>query len=179
MVTILGGVLAQEGEQNGFYRSLQKKVASAAPFLTGGSPSFAFSAIQGFIVPNSCPQPLSSINLTTFGALNLVTPTPKAENSTLEFSVAAATAAGGATNITNSANSLVYLSGANLPVTVPICVKGTVAGLTHFTAEFPFESGFAKGLTIAAVVKGTGKQFQTNDDVAAATVFGPGLIEVD
>ena len=167
---LLGGVLAQEGEQNGFYRSVQNKTPSAAPFLTGGSPSFAFSAIQAFIVPNSCPQPLSSINLTTFGALNVVG-TPKAENSTLEFSVAG--------DVTSSANSLVYLSGQNVPLTVPICVMSKVGGLTHFTADFPFESGFANGLTIAAVVKGAGKTFASNDDVAAATVFGPGLIEVD
>lgn len=88
---------------------------------------------------------------------------------TLEFEVPGA--------VSSSANSIVYLSGQNVPVTVPISVGSTVAGKTTFTASFPFAEGFAHGLTIAALVKGTGK-FKSNDAVAAATVYGPGLIEV-
>ena len=88
---------------------------------------------------------------------------------TLEFSVPGA--------VSSTANSIVYLSGGNLPVTVPISAVTTVAGKTTFSASFPFASGFANGLTIAALVKGTG-QFKSNDAVAAATVYGPGLIEV-
>ena len=49
---------------------------------------------------------------------------------------------------------------------------------TQFVAPFPWEDGFADGLTIAALVNGTGT-FASNDAVAAATVFGPGLIEVN
>ena len=168
LVPLLGSVLAQEGEQVGFFRFTQKKTPSAAPFLTGGSPGFAFTAIQMFIVPGSCPQPLSSVNLTTFGPLSVVT-TAEAKNMTLEFAVPGAVSPG--------ANSIVYLSGANVPVTVPISAVSAVAGKTTFSASFPFASGFAHGLTIAALVKGTG-QFKSNDAVAAATVYGPGLIEV-
>ena len=170
LVPLFGSVLAQEGEQVGFYRSVQKKTPSAAPFVTGGSPSFAFTAIQMFIVPGSCPQPLSNINLTTFGPLTVVN-TPMAKNMTLDYSVP------GPVSSTN--NSIVYLSGANLPLTVPISDVSTVAGKTSFKASFPFASGFANGLTIAALVKGTGQMFKSNDAVAAATVYGPGLIEVN
>ena len=169
LVPLLGSVLAQEGEQNGFYRLVQKKTPSAAPFLTGGSPSFAFTAIQAFIVPGSCPQPLSSINLTTFGPLTVLT-TPEPKNSTLEFSVPG--------TVATSTNSIVYLSGQNLPVTVPISNVTSVGGKYQFSASFPFASGFANGLTIAALVKGVGQTFKSNDAVAAATVYGPGLIEV-
>lgn len=169
LVPLFGSVLAQEGEQNGFYRLAQKKTPSAAPFLTGGSPSFAFTALQMFIVPGSCPQPLSNINLTTFGPLTVVT-TPKAKNMTLEFSVPG--------KVSPDANSIVYLSGQNLPLTVPISAVRESAGMYHFEASFPFESGFANGLTIAALVKGAGKTFTSNDAVAADTVYGPGLIEV-
>ena len=88
---------------------------------------------------------------------------------TLDFSVPGA--------VSSTANSIVYLSGANLPVTVPISAVSTAAGKTTFCASFPFASGFAHGLTIAALVKGTGK-FMSNDAVAAATVYGPGLIEI-
>ena len=170
LVPLLGSVLAQEGEQNGFYRFAQKKTPSAAPFLTGGSPSFAFTAIQMFIVPNSCPQPLSNVNLTTFGPLTVVS-TPQPINSTLEFAVPG--------KVTPDANSIVYLSGQNLPVTVPISSVTPCNGTYHFKASFPFASGFANGLTIAALVKGAGQKFQSNDAVAAATVYGPGLIEVN
>ena len=171
LVTLLGSVLAQEGEQNGFYRFAQKKTPSAAPFLTGGSPSFAFTAIQMFIVPGSCPQPLSNVNLTTFGPLTVVS-TPQPINSTLEFAVPG--------KVAPDANSIVYLSGQNLPVTVPIsAVTSYNDGTYHFKASFPFDSGFANGLTIAALVKGAGQKFSSNDAVAAATVYGPGLIEVN
>ena len=80
-------------------------------------------------------------------------------------------------------NSVVYLSGQNLPVTASISEpKYDKKGNAVFEAEFPFEGAtpddrFSNGLTIAAVVKGTGK-FSTYADVVAATLFGPGLIEV-
>lgn len=170
LVPLIGSVLAQEGEQNGFYRFAQKKTPSAAPFLTGGSPSFAFTAIQMFIVPGSCPQPLSSINLTTFGPLTVVT-TPEAKNMTLEFAVPG--------TVAPDTNSIVYLSGQNVPLTVAISPVTSIAGLSHFTADFPFESGFADGLTIAALVKEVGETFASNDAVAAATLYGPGLIEIN
>lgn len=170
LIPLFGSVLAQEGEQVGFYRFAQKKVPSAAPFLTGGSPSFAFTAIQMFIVPGSCPQPLSNVNLTTFGPLTVVT-TPEPKNMTLEFAVPGA--------VSSYNNSIAYLSGANLPVTVPISNMSYVAGTSHFSASFPFASGFANGLTIAALVKGAGMTFASNDAVAAATLYGPGLIEVN
>ena len=61
---------------------------------------------------------------------------------------------------------------------MPISEPKYKGGVAYFTAEFPFEQGgFADGLTIAALVKGTGK-FASNADVAAATEFGPGLIEI-
>ena len=100
--------------------------------------------------------------------------TPEAKNTTLEFSVPG--------TVTASCNSIVYLSGQNVPLTVPISVISNSAGdnSTHFTASFPFASGlFANGLTIAALVNSAGQTFASNDDVAAATIFGPGLIEVN
>lgn len=75
-------------------------------------------------------------------------------------------------------NALVYLSGQNLPLTVPILNPVRFGNWTVFSASFPFEAGFTNGLTIAAVVNGTGK-FATDDAVAAATLFGPGLILVN
>ena len=169
LIPVVGSIIGQEGEQNGFYRSYQDKAASAAPFLTGVPPQFAFTALNSFFVPGSCPN-LNLVNLTAFEALNVIS-TPAAKNSTLEFSCAG--------TVGTEDNSLVYLSGQNLPVVVPICNVVSVDGMTHFTADFPFESGFSKGLTIAALVKGVNLTFSDAADVAAATIYGPGLIEVD
>jgi uncharacterized membrane protein (UPF0182 family) len=41
LVNLFGSVLAQEAEQVGWFRSVQKKIPSAAPFLTTEGPVFA------------------------------------------------------------------------------------------------------------------------------------------
>jgi hypothetical protein len=169
LVPIVGSVIGQEGEQNGYYRFLQKKVASAAPLLTGGAPQFAYTAISQFIVPGSCPN-INIIGLTPFPALTVET-TPEAANSTQLFSVE------GTVSAANS--SLVYISGQNLPVTVPISNINTEGGKTYFFAPFPYDAGFARGLTIGALVKGANTTFNSTAEVAAATIYGPALIEVD
>lgn len=172
LINVLGSVLAQEAEQVGFYRFAQKKTPSAAPFLTGGSPSFAFTAIQMFIVPGSCPQPLSDIKLKTFQALKVVTK-PAPHNLTLEYSIQG--------QVSSSSNSVVYITGQNVPLTVPISKVTSHKGKTSFEADFPFDSParFSNGLTIAALVDTAQKNYATTDAVAAATVYGPGLIEVN
>ncbi|KAL8644693.1 MAG: hypothetical protein Q9210_007128 [Variospora velana] len=170
-VPLLGSILAQEGQQDGFFRYVQRKTPSAAPYLTGGSASFAFTALQAYIVPGSCPKPLSTINLPTFKPLNIVNK-PMAKNMTLLYSV------DGRVSCTDQ--TVVYLSGQNRPLRVPIsCNVSTQGGSSKFKADFPFQAGFANGLTIAAVVNGTTGPLTTPNDVAAATVYGPGLIEVD
>lgn len=170
LVPIVGSIIGQEGEQNGYYRSLQRKVASAAPLLTGGAPQFAYSAISQFIVPGSCPN-IQAIGLNAIPALS-VQCKPKANDSMVTFSADGVVGAGNAT--------LVYISGQNLPVSVPISNATTAGGKTTFSALFPFSSGaFNRGLTIGAVVGGAGQKFNNTAEVAAATLFGPALIEVD
>jgi hypothetical protein len=81
--------------------------------------------------------------------------------------------------VTFSAEGVVG-SGQNLPYSVPISNATTAGGKTTFTAPFPFRSGaFDKGLTIGAIVGGVGLKFNSTAEVAAATLFGPALIEVD
>lgn len=168
LVPVVGSIIGQEGEQVGFYRSLEGKVASSAPLLTGGAPQFAYTAISQFIVPGSCPN-IEAIGLTAFPALT-VESTPGPKNSTQEFSIQGTVNQGEA--------SIAYISGQNLPVVVPITNVQTEDGVTTFCAEFPFESGFARGLTIGALVKGAGP-FSSAAEVAAATLNGPALIEVE
>ncbi len=169
LIPIVGSIIGQEGEQNGYYRSIHKKIASSAPLLTGGAPQFAYTAITQFIVPGSCPN-INVIGLTPFPALTVET-TPEGQNSTLLYSIS--------DTISASDVTLVYISGQNLPVSVPISNVNTEGGKTYFFAPFPYDVGFARGLTIGALVKGANAQFNNTSAVAAVTLYGPALIEVD
>jgi hypothetical protein len=180
----VGSVIGQEGEQNGFYRQLLDKTPSALPFLTTSTREFAFSALQGFVVPGSCGN-LNSINLPIFGALNVdttpLTPTPY--STTLKFSFELTNPAPASWNSDFSGLSLVYINQQNLPVVEKITDVQNVNGLVTFRAIFPFDEAsegalFGNGLTIAAVTNSSGP-FATADLVAKSTVFGPGLIEIN
>jgi hypothetical protein len=137
--------------------------------LTGSAPQFAYTAINQFVVPGSCPN-INVIGLTPFPALNLESKL-KAKNSTLCYSVNGIVSAANAT--------LVYMSGQSLPVSVPIGNVTVTGGKMTFEAPFPYDSGFNRGLTIGALVAGVGKTFNSTDGVAEATLFGPALIEVE
>lgn len=139
--------------------------------MTGGAPQFAYTAISQFIVNGSCPN-IQVIGLTAFPALTVET-TPEAKNSTQLFSVNGLVSAGNA--------SIAYISGQNLPVTVPIANVNynQASGKSYFFSEFPYDAGFARGLTIGALVKGSNATFNSSSAVAAATLYGPALIEVD
>ena len=56
IIYVLAQALGQERQQSGWFRSLQAKHPSAEPFLTSSTREFAFSWLQRFIVPGSCPN---------------------------------------------------------------------------------------------------------------------------
>jgi hypothetical protein len=178
LITGVASVIGQEGEQNGYYRSLQGKIPSALPFLTASAREFAFSALnQNFIVPNSCPNS-NLINLPIFSPLSVLTTADVAiETKKIQFQVDATTVGWPSGNA--APLSLVYINQQNTPV-VETIENVTVDGTTvTFEAAFQFQKGtFGNGLTIAALTKTSGP-FTSADDVAAATLFGPGLIEVN
>lgn len=108
-VGLVGSVIGQEGEQNGFFRSMSSlaKVPSAKPFLTASSGAFAFSALQQLvIVPGSCPDKLP---LPTFEALTITTPKISAKTEEIEFTFNC--------NGQDANNlRLVLISGQNIPI---------------------------------------------------------------
>ncbi|KIW17688.1 hypothetical protein PV08_04883 [Exophiala spinifera] len=163
----VASVVGQEGEQQGFYRTLiNDLVPSESPFLTQSTREFAYSALQqNFIVAGSCPN-ANTIDVPIFGALNVLTENIQPVDQTLTFSIESGSTAG---------LSLVYINQQNLPLVEPINSTGTKNGVTTFTANFPFNAKSLDGLTIAAVVNSTGP-FGDANDVAGHTVFGPGLI---
>jgi hypothetical protein len=172
LITGVAAVIGQEGEQNGYYRSLQGKIPSALPFLTASAREFAFSALnQDFIVPGSCPNS-NIINLPIFSPLTVLTTADVAiQTKKIQFQINARNA--------KAPTTLVYINQQNNPV-VETVENVKVSGTTvTFEAPFPFQQGtFGNGLTIAAVTNSTGP-FTSADDVAAHTLFGPGLIEVN
>jgi hypothetical protein len=181
----VASVIGQEGEQNGFYRILQEKIPSELPFLTTSIRDFAFTALQGFIVPGSCPNS-NLINLNIFGTLNLLTNKVLAQDQNLQFSFDVNSLKNAKLN--NTANitpsydwtktSLVYISQQNTPIVEPfqnVQVSGTVV---TFEVAFPYTANFLNGLTIAAVTLGNGP-FASAQDVANAAIFAPAFIEVN
>lgn len=167
VIPLLGSIIAQEAEQVGWFRILQEKFPSAAPFLTPTTPEFALSAIKMFFAPNTCPPVYNSIQskVKSFPPLS-VAKMPTAKDQSVSYSITGAFPAGGA---------IAYISGQNSPVTVAAKNVQSQAGKTTFTADFP-SSTFADGLTVAAVVN-QNKKFSNASEVAMNTLFGPGLIE--
>ena len=187
----IASVIGQEGEQNGFYRDLLGKLPSALPFLTASARPFAFSALnQMFVVPGSCPN-IGEINLPIFLPLTVVTPNIQPVSQTLQFSVAVnsthggppsggwSSGKGGAPSASSySSLSLVYINQQNLPIVEAITDVSIKGNTVTFDADFPFDQYLMNGLTIAAVTKTAGP-FASVDAVAADTIFGPGLIEIN
>jgi len=175
-LTRLSSVIGQEGEQDGYYRSLLNLIPSANPFLTRSSGAFLFSLLnQNVVVPGSCPSADAPVfaALPVFDLLVVATPPTELVNQNVTFAVPAV-------NVTNgdlSAYSVVFINQQNVPITSPITNVQTTDGFVTFEAYFAFADLIAKGLTIAVVTKGAGP-FASVPAVAAATVFGPGLIEL-
>jgi hypothetical protein len=161
------------------------KVPSELPFLTTGIRDFTFSALQKFIVPNSCPNS-NLIQLNIFGQLDLLTQSVAAQDQTLSFSFNPSTA----THTSNAAMiqtasqqgwknvSLSYINSLNVPVTVPIQNVQVNGNVYTFEASFPYTENLMNGITIAALTAGQGP-FASAQDVADATLFGPVYISVN
>jgi hypothetical protein len=96
---------------------------------------------------------------------------PTDQNQTVTFTTSC-------THTTEGVNFIAYITGQNSPVVVPITNVQVNGDMATFSASLPFANGFAKGLTIAAIVN-TDTGLATAADVTAAAFAGPGLIQVD
>ncbi|KAK4574616.1 hypothetical protein LTR86_001457 [Recurvomyces mirabilis] len=176
-IPLIGSVEGQEGEQNGYYRSLLNLIPSAAPFLTRSAAPFAFSALnQNFVVPDSCPGSANNLlfkSIPVFAPLTVETQNIQLKDQAITFSVK--------TNSSDSdiaSYSVVFINQQNVPVVAPITNIHTNGDVVTFDAFYPAATLIADALTIAAVTKSKGP-FASVPDVAAATLFGPGLIEIN
>ncbi len=141
-IPLIGAVIGQEGEQNGFYRTQLGEdtntllVPSELPFLTRSAGPFAFSALnQNFVVPGSCPNS-NIIDIPIFGVLNVVTPAPiKGKDQELEFSFEES----GLNGVSANDVSIVYINQQNLPVVEKPRIVSQTNGVVTVKAFLPFE----------------------------------------
>lgn len=169
LARLIASVIGQEGEQQGWYRLRQGKIPSELPFLTTSDLSFAFTAVQGFTVPGSCPN-IHLIELQTFHPLTIVTPPgPRTQTITVSW-----------TALPDHAPelSIAYINQLNLPIVEPLHIVSREGDTVVAEALFPYDENELNGLTIVAVTNSSGP-FANANAVARSTVFGPGLIIVN
>ncbi|KAJ5121282.1 uncharacterized protein N7515_009243 [Penicillium bovifimosum] len=166
----VSSIVGQEGEQQGWFRIMQGKVPSELPFLTTSDLNFAFTAIQSFVVPGTCPN-IDSIPLKTFQPLDIIT-TPTARTANISFAFAHS-------HHTNDTRLwMTYINQQNLPIVEPLQVVENEGDDIVAKALFPYDTHEMNGLTIAAVTPTKGP-FPNAWSVANETLAGPGLIIVN
>ena len=167
----ISSVIGQEGEQQGWYRVWQGKIPSALPFLTTSDLNFAFTAIQEFVVPGSCPN-IDEIPLRTLEPLQIPTPPgPQTQNLTFVFDDPY-------NKTERHALWMTYINQQNLPIVEPLDLVSRNGNAVTAQALFPYEENEMNGLTIAAVTKSDGP-FGDANTVAKWTLAGPGLIVIN
>ncbi|KAJ5160269.1 uncharacterized protein N7482_007273 [Penicillium canariense] len=166
----ISSVIGQEGEQQGWFRVMQGKIPSELPFLTTSDLNFAFTAIQDFVVPGSCPN-IFDIPLRTFEDLKILsTPGPQSQNLTFQFN-----------DPDNDAAHplwMTYINQQNLPIVEPLHIISRDGREVQAEALFPFDDHEMNGLTIATVTNLEGP-FEDVSSVAKWTLAGPGLIIIN
>ena len=161
----------------GYYRSLLDLVAAELPFLTRSFGPWLYSFLnQRVVIPGSCPN-ANIIDVPIFGPISVhAGPDGNGQdldpaNQQLTFSFT-----NNNTNLNNVA--LVYVNQQNLPIVEAASNVQSNGDNVTFTANFPYTANSLNGLTIAVVAEGRGP-FVSTQDVATATLFGPGIITVN
>jgi hypothetical protein len=173
LVRAVSSVIGNEGEQEGFFRLVGKKRPSSQPFLTTSTRDFAFTAIQSFTIPKSCPS-LSEIPLKTFKPLNVLSQNIQPATQNLKFSFSAHDVG---SNDWGKLD-LVYINQQNTPVIKRLQNLHREGDVVNFEAAFPFDEFLMNGLTIAAVTKTQGP-FANAKEVSDNAILGPGIIEIN
>jgi len=184
----VGSIIGDEAEQEGFFRGLQNRIAPELPFLTASNGQLGFSALQPFVVANSCPN-VDLIKVDVFNTISVLTP-PGPSDSVVKYEIdvqaltkskRGSPASSGSSEMSGSYDPselfVTYVNQQNKPISEkPRDVKIQGEKIT-FAAEFPFEENLLNGLTIVLLTVGEG--FGDVDSAVNATIAGPGLIEVN
>ncbi|KAK3185564.1 hypothetical protein K4F52_005664 [Lecanicillium sp. MT-2017a] len=158
-----------------------KETPSESPFLTHVQAPFAWSALQMFIKPGSCPFDLGEIALPIFppimangGPIAAIEP----EDQELSFEADLKKMPDAQKYINTDAEelSLTYMTGQQLPITVPLKNVMWCGTKIQFKADFPYEKHVMRGLSHGALTKGDG--FNDSMAVVEATIAAPAIIQV-
>jgi hypothetical protein len=180
----IASVIGQEGEQNGFYRVLQSRLPSEAPFLTTGIRDFAYTVLNGFI-KGTCAA-AQNIDLKIYGGLSLLTQNIQPKTQTLRFQLDTASLAKSkgitvcdVTKINSNYDwtkvTLSWINQQNVPVSVKLENVSKQGSVVSFDANFPYDQYLMNGLSIAAITLGSGP-FASAQAVADASIFGPAFV---
>ncbi|KAK4214356.1 hypothetical protein QBC37DRAFT_284137 [Rhypophila decipiens] len=115
IIYVLAQALGQEGQQSGWFRSLQRKPPSAEPFLTSSTREFVFSWLQRFIVPGSCPN-MVNIPLRVIPRLELVSVVDRKEDDNKVVKLVAPGV------VDPKSQRVAFVNGALVPTVVPFRV---------------------------------------------------------
>jgi len=173
LVRAVSSVIGNEAEQAGLYRLVQRKRPAAQPFLTTAARDFAFTAIQSFTVPGSCPN-LSTIKLKTFKPLAVETKNIQPATQNVKFSIAK----GDVGSLKTEDLRVVFINGLNTPIVKHLGDVNVLGDKVYFSAAFPYNEYVMHGLTIVAVTQDA-TEFADASKVAEKAIFGPGLIEIN
>jgi hypothetical protein len=182
LVHLIASIIGQEGEQNGAYRQYLQRVPSESPFLTAVPAPFAWSALQLFVVPGSCPYPLSNINLPIFpplsvngGPVALVQP----GDQTLSLSADLSSSDAAKPFVGGNGEGLyaTFVTGQQLPASIPVSNIQWSGSVVTFEANFPYTELVAHGFSHVALT--TTCNFTSVDDIPNATLAAPGVIQVN
>ncbi|VUC22092.1 unnamed protein product, partial [Clonostachys rosea] len=180
LVRLISSVIGQEGEQNGFYRLLLNRIPSEKPFSSFTPGAFAWSALQLFVVPGSCPFPLSNINLPIFptlatngGPVAVIQP----NDQTLSFQVDLSTSAGAQQYIGGDGSGLymTYVTGQQQPFSVSITNVQWQGKILTFDANFPYSENQADGFSHGALTISNNPSL---DSLVQCTLAAPAIIQV-
>jgi hypothetical protein len=179
----VASVIGQEGEQEALFRHLGARRISPieAPFTTTSSREIAFSALQQFIIPDTCPK---TLNFTTFRPLILESTAVQQKDQVLDFSIDLSTPSSSWPDITldwiqknNASLSLAYTNQQALPILQPLQELTINGSMVAFKAFFPFSLHLLYGLTIVTLVQGH-ELISSVGVLNDRTLFGPALIEL-
>ncbi|KAF2097496.1 hypothetical protein NA57DRAFT_58079 [Rhizodiscina lignyota] len=189
----VSGALSNEGEQDGWFRFIMGQNPNQKPFNTISTREYAFSVLQGVVVPGSCAN-ADLIDLTIFPPLSAANPPAKTTDIDFTFSIAPFTpsTAPAGKKIQSFATqesfhkkhsnveglSIAYLNGQDKPICVPVKSLHFNGFEGTAKAEFPFDEFKMHGLSVAALVEVDAKTcFANQDEMVKATAFGPALLE--
>ncbi|KAK5994643.1 hypothetical protein PT974_05126 [Cladobotryum mycophilum] len=177
----LAAVMENEAEQNGYFRHILAKKPSAHPFPTTSIPSFLFSALNMFTVPDSCPFPLSKINITLFRPFNLVgVGIIKQNDQTLSFNTDLGGVSAAAKYVGKTNDTQLYITYVTVQLK-PISVRATNLRWNEtrlmVDAHFPYSQYLMTGLSLASLT--TKADFVSVEEMPAYTLAAPAVIQAD